>query len=292
MQAVLAIAVGWFVIHALAGQWDEFRALDVSLAIRAEYLVLAAVTVLVAYALLIGAWAYLVATWSQPLSYGAACRIWALSNLGRYVPGKIWAVAGLAVLAQREGVSPWAATGSAVVMQVLALGTGAATVMLTLPTLGTPLALAAGVLLTGLGIVALSSTRVVAWLGRLAGRSTDVRALAPRAAIAGIVVNLAAWGSYGVAFWLLARGLLPGTVLTLPASIGIFAAGYLVGLLALFSPGGVGVREAMYLALITPLTGGGVALTLTVGSRLLLTMTEIAAALIALGLTPRNGDND
>jgi hypothetical protein len=43
----------------------------------------------------------------------------------------------------------------------------------------------------------------------------------------------------------------------------------------------------MYLALITPLTGGGMAIALTIGSRLLLTATEITAALIAMTVTVR-----
>jgi hypothetical protein len=287
-QAILAVGVAWFVIDALAGQWDEFRQLEVSLSIRPWYILLAACLVLLAYVLLVGAWASLVASWSRALPYRVAFRIWAVSNLGRYVPGKIWTVAGLAALARREGASPWAATGSALLMQLLALGTGALIVMVTLPDLGTPMALAAGIILSALGIGAITNRRAVALLARLVGRPGDLRALAPRAATLGVIANIAAWTCYGAAFWLLAGGLLPDPgALTLRASVGIFAAGYLVGLLALFSPGGVGVREAMYLALITPLTGGGMAIALTIGSRLLLTATEITAALLAMAVAAR-----
>ncbi|KPK05698.1 MAG: hypothetical protein AMS20_05950 [Gemmatimonas sp. SG8_28] len=240
-----------------------------------------------AYALLVAAWARLIAGWSQRLPYHAAFRIWALSNLGRYLPGKIWSVAGLAVLAQREGVSPWAATGSAIVMQAMALGTGTAIALATLPAGGSTLALVAAVLLAVGGVLAVTDRRVVGRLARLAGRTDAIQPLSLRAAFVAGGANLAAWIAYGMAFWLLAAGLLEAHTLTPLASIGIFAAGYLVGLVSLFAPGGVGVREAMYLALITPLAGGGAALTLTVGSRLLLTATEIVAALAALALTGR-----
>ena len=54
-----------------------------------------------------------------------------MSSLGKYLPGKVWAVAGMALMAQRAGIAPWAATGSAVVLQVLAIGTGAAVAGLT-----------------------------------------------------------------------------------------------------------------------------------------------------------------
>ena len=62
----------------------------------------------------------------------------------------------------------------------------------------------------------------------------------------------------------------------------MFAAGYITGLLALFAPGGVGVREAVFIALLAPSVGSGGAIVLGVASRVLLTLTEIAAALLGL----------
>ena len=56
----------------------------------------------------------------------SAARIWTVSSLGKYLPGKVWAVAGMALMAQRARRRPWAATGSAVMLQALAIGTGAA----------------------------------------------------------------------------------------------------------------------------------------------------------------------
>ncbi len=282
IQVLLAGAVVWFVARSLAGQWAEFRSLDVQLVIRPVHVILAVATVLGTYGVLVGAWRSIVAEWGQHLRLRAAFRIWAVSNLGRYVPGKIWSVAGLAVLAQREGVSPWAAIGSAIVMQMLAIGTGTVMVLATLPTTqSTPLLVAAAVLVGG-GVVILTQEGMVTRLARVARRDITVSHLSWRAAVAGAAANLLAWVAYGLSFWLLAEGLLLEHALTLRASVGIFAAGYIVGLLALFAPGGVGVREAMYLALITPMTGGGAALTLVVASRLLLTVTEVLAALTAL----------
>ena len=83
------------------------------------------------YALLIVAWRMMLAGWGQRLDGWAAARIWTVSSLGKYLPGKVWAVAGMALMAQRAGIAPWAATGSAVVLQVLAIGTGAAVAGLT-----------------------------------------------------------------------------------------------------------------------------------------------------------------
>ncbi|HIF07326.1 MAG TPA: hypothetical protein EYQ64_10355, partial [Gemmatimonadetes bacterium] len=39
-----------------------------------------------------------------PLTLWTSVRVFMVANLGRYVPGKVWQIAGLAYLAKREGV--------------------------------------------------------------------------------------------------------------------------------------------------------------------------------------------
>jgi uncharacterized membrane protein YbhN (UPF0104 family) len=101
---------------------------------------------------------------------------------------------------------------------------------------------------------------------------------------AGALAALAGWVLYGVAFWMLAAGLAFDPMPSLPLSIGVFASGYIVGLIAVFAPGGVVVREGVFVMLLEPALGVGAATMLAVGSRVLLTATEGAAALAALVL--------
>ena len=88
-------------------------------------LLLAMLTVWAMYALLIAGWRAMLTAWGQRLDPWTAARIWTVSSLGKYLPGKVWAVAGMAVMAQRAGVGAGPATESAVVLQVLAIDTGA-----------------------------------------------------------------------------------------------------------------------------------------------------------------------
>jgi uncharacterized membrane protein YbhN (UPF0104 family) len=60
-------------------------------------------------------------------------------------------------------------------------------------------------------------------------------------------------------------------------------------LFAIFAPGGIGIREGMLLVFLTPSIGGGAALALSVGSRLLLTFTEITATLVIVPLARKRG---
>jgi len=57
-------------------------------------------------------------------------------------------------------------------------------------------------------------------------------------------------------------------------SVGFVIAGFL----ALFAPGGIGVREGLFILMLQGPLGIGAATALAVASRLLLTLTELGAA--------------
>src|SRR5207237_9817599 len=111
--------------------WAEGRWQALEWRVGPGWLLVGGLVVWLMYALLIVAWRVVRAGWGQRLDGWGAARIWTVSSLGKYLPGKVWAVAGMALMSQRAGIAPWAATGSAVVLQVLAIGTGAAVAGLT-----------------------------------------------------------------------------------------------------------------------------------------------------------------
>ena len=94
----------------------------------------------------------------------------------------------------------------------------------------------------------------------------------------GILANAVAWIGYGTALWLLARGLLPAVDLRPGLAVAVFTASYLAGFLALFAPGGLGVREGLFILMLQGPLGIGAATALALASRLLLTITEFGAA--------------
>jgi hypothetical protein len=301
VQGAVTVLVVAFVARAVARNWDDFRSMNVSLHPRADWLTVSVAATLLTYVLQIESWRRVLAGWRQTIGFLPAARAWCLANLGRYVPGKVWSVAGLVVLARRHGVESWAAAGSAVVMQALGLGTCLAVVTMTLPgrlpglVLGggsvIVLALAGGGVIAGVTLVALHSPWAIERAGRLLGEQGSVlRPLPLRATVTGGVFTLASWVTYGVAFWSLALGLGVGADLTAPTAIGVFALGYIAGLLALFAPGGVGVREVAFGLLLAPIMGPGAAVGLSVASRLLLTVMEVAAAgITVLAARTRSG---
>lgn len=238
------------------------------------------------YALLIAAWLAVLRGWGQRLPYLAGAKIWCVSNLGRYLPGKVWSVAGLAVLAERAGVQGWAAAASAIALQALAVGTGGLVVAAAAPASVPGWMLAVALVFGAATVLALVWEPGPRLASGLMPR-VSMQALPVTTAVGATLITWLSWLGYGVAFWLLGRGLVPAD-LSLSTATGAFAAAYIVGLLAVFAPGGVGVREVLLVALLTPAVGSGSAITLTVASRLLLTITEAGAALMAFAIKTRD----
>lgn len=284
-QWALALLIIGFAARALVQNWDALRSQPLAWRIDLAWVALSAVVVWLMYALLIAAWRTMLAAWGQSLDPWTAARIWTVSSLGKYLPGKVWAIAGMALMAQQAGVAPWAATGSAVILQVLAIGTGAAVAGLTgagaleAAHPGTRVVLALLVMVSVTGIALLLWPPMLRRLLRLAAPDSETRAApAAGAIVLGIVANSVAWVGYGAALWLLARGVLPGTALDLLPAIAVFTASYLAGFLALLAPGGLGVREGVFILMLQGPLGIAAATALAVASRLLLTVTELGAA--------------
>lgn len=287
IQGAAVGAVAVFLGRALSRHWAEFQTLELNLSFHSGWLALSVAAVLVTYGLQATSWRTVLRGWGQPLALGAATRIWCLANAGRYVPGKVWSVTGLVVLAQRAGVSAWAAAASTVAVQALGVGTAAAVVAATAPGSVSSPRLAVAALAAAATLGALAWPGALRLLARLLPAAQAWRPLAPSHALRGALLTLGGWITYGVAFWMLARGLGVAAGLTPTTAAGVFALGYILGLAALFAPGGVVVREAAFVALLTPLVGSGSAIALSLASRLQLTLTEAVAALLALAATRR-----
>jgi hypothetical protein len=286
VQAIGGALVVIFVVRYLAANWAEVQRAPLDLVFRPGWVVASLALVLGTYLILIESWRRMLAGWGPLLPFRDAARVWVVSSMGKYIPGKVWAIAGMALLAQRRGVPPWAATASALLLQVVSIGTGALIVGLTgaaalearLP--GSTVALWALIAGSTAGLLLIMAPRVARLLLRRVGSGAPEAAAPSRSAVAfGVLANGLAWVTYGIALWLLARGVLPEAQLGLADAIAGFAASYIAGYLFLLAPGGLGVRESVFVIMLEPRIGLGNALALAAVSRLGMTAADILAAL-------------
>lgn len=287
-----------FATWTLVRQWETVRTQGITWQLSPGWIVASLLLTWAMYLLLVGGWRALIVSWGERLGFWSGVRIWLLAGLGKYVPGKVWALLGMAVLAEREGVRGPVAMASSVVMQLLALATGAAVAIAMLggPVLDRVIPFGHDGAM-GLGIVTLGSAALVThgptmrWLGQRLGQPEAVRPVRLLELGVATLPNLAAWVGYGIALVWLAQGTLGGVTLDPMLAIGAFAASYLAGYLFVLAPGGVGVREGVLVLLLQDALGVGNALALAAVSRLALTVNELGVALPLLLLRRSSRDD-
>lgn len=184
------------------------------------------------------------------LSTAKAVPLYFQGEIGKYLPGAVWAVVGRGELAKRAGLPRSTAYASVAISLVgLYLAAGVAAVVLlpfaagargTLAVVGVIVFLVVGVL----GLHPAVIGRVLAIAERVARRRFDVVVPTWRDGIALVAGYLPAWILVGVTHWCAVRAL----GLSAPVTHVAFssAVAWTAGFLAIPAPGGIGVRESVF----------------------------------------------
>jgi len=261
----------------------EWSAVQVDLA----YLVPSAVVLLAAFAATAWFWSKLLAAFGEPpIPLPSAVAIVFVANMGKYIPGKLWHLAGMAVLAKRAGRSGVAAGTAAVAGQVLHLAGAAAAggwalyrwiVYHDVPR-WTVFALVA-LLAAAVALVAGGGLRVLLQaVLRRSGRQTVIAPGSGRVLLAWLPAYTANWLILGLAFYWLGKG--TGFPVPFLDAVSAFAGAYFIGYASWFAPAGIGVRESALVFLLAPALGldGGVVIAAL--QRVWITVIEGSGAIV------------
>jgi uncharacterized membrane protein YbhN (UPF0104 family) len=124
-------------------------------------------------------------------------------------------------------------------------------------------------------------TGVVDRVFGLANREPPRLTASPRDMAVSFGWALAAWFFYGLHVWFLVRAVGGFGADAWVGATGGIALGWALGLVAVLAPAGVGVRDGVLLAVLSPLVGRTPALAVVLASRGLLALTDVALAAVA-----------
>ena len=238
-------------------------------------------------------WRAVLRRMGSEVAYLNVARVWFLSGLGRYIPGKIWQFVGAAHLGGGIGI-PASTTVTA-----LAVHTGF--FILGAVFLAAYLVPASLVVIAGPGIAALrwlaplllllAHPAVIRFAARAVGRvSRGAAGLEWRAGwLDGILLTLysaVGWLLSGIGFHLFVSALTPLPAGAIAGMIGINALSFVAGYLVLIAPAGLGAKEIALAALLTAYVPAPVAALLAAATRLWSVVGEVLPALL-LALTHR-----
>jgi glycosyltransferase 2 family protein len=211
----------------------------------------------------------------------AAARIFFVGQFAKFVPGKLLGLVVVIRMGRAIGV-PAARMAYAWLLSVVVILLSGATV-----------GLLAGPYLAGASVVWLAVAaapiagvlvrpdlvgRVAALAARLSRRPRPVATVSGRSVRLAVLVQTLAWLLGGVHLWALALAMGAAPARSLLLCLGSFGLGTVAGMLAVFAPEGVGVREVVLLAALgvtVPLAVAGVVVLV---SRLVVTLSELTTA--------------
>ena len=279
---VIAVLGFGFVVQRVIVNWD-----DVSDAMRdasGVWIVPAFVLAAAGMTVVALAWRHVLAALGARVAGRDAVRWYFPGELGKYVPGGIWPVVGRAELARRGGIRRGVAYASVALslgaLYLAAIAVVAAALPLELAATNDSPAPLVVALLLPLGIVALHP-RVLhtlhSWAQRVMRRDFEVDIPSWRTSLVLVARYLPAWALIGTATWCVARAF------DAHAPFGrVFVAAvvsWVVGFLLVPVPGGVGVREAVFVAVAGLSVGIGAAVALV--ARLIFMAVDAGGALLA-----------
>lgn len=286
---VLAVAVVIYVGRSLARGLADLYEHPLPHPPSWSLVLLSGAVFLSGHAVLVQTWRSMLACWDARLPFWSAARIWSVSNLARYLPGKIWNIGAMGAMSKNAGVSPVAASGSAVLSTLVNLLAGFAVAVISGRALLDRSSHGRGTVAILVVIIAAGMLLVAPWLmprvapiiGRMAGRSVEAT-LPGRAVVYALVGNVVAWLLYGAAFELFVLGLLGSLGGGYAEYLAAYTISYILGYLAFFAPAGIGVRELAMVDVLTSaaLTTGPEAALVVLTSRVWLTLLEVVPGFV------------
>jgi uncharacterized membrane protein YbhN (UPF0104 family) len=283
---VFVLAVLVLIIRQLAADWDAVQ--NYPWTVRPGWLVLSMLATQVAYLTMARAWRSVLRAIQIRIPLRRAYWMFYISNLGRYIPGKLWQIGAAAVIGRQVGLSGTDMAASMIVHLLYFLPVGAT------------LALASGGLPAPYNA---PQTEMLAWL--VAGAALVV-ALWPHLLLKvapplarwlkldparwrlqlsrrlGIILQTAvAWLCLAAGFALLAYAVMPLDRVDFIGLSRVYIAAHIIGYLVLIAPAGLGIREGVMVVLLQSQLGAGPAAGLALLSRIWFTVAELGAVSVA-----------
>lgn len=253
INIALVLLATWFIFGTVEQNWTDMRSR--AIAVDLKRLLTAFVAIHVYWAYQISLWRRIMEQLGSPLSWLAAAHMFLVNNLLAYIPGKVANLVGTSMAASRQGARPLHAGATVVLFQIYALisGTGVvgllalvsvARVDALLPDAVLPILILAA--LTGMLLLSPKlADQVFVLVERLTGRDIGRVSLSYGQHLNNLVLYALGWFVFGGAMWLLISAF--GEPISLVAWFYITAvtvASYLLGLLVVTLPGGIGITES------------------------------------------------
>lgn len=236
------------------------------------------------------AWRTIVTDLGSRLPLQQAARIYFVGQVGKYVPGSVWPVVAQMEMGRDAGVPRARMAVSFMVSLLVSVVVGLGIGLPTLVSSGQSWVPALVAVVLGLVVVLWPTVvnRVVDRGLRLVRHPPLEHQLSRSALLRCAGIYLLSWAAFGLHLWFLSIDLGADPLTSLPVAIAAFAVAANLGTLFIVAPAGAGVREVLIVVGLAPVLASGPATAAALVSRLLVTVADVASALVAMAAHRRH----
>ena len=296
-QVVIILLIFYFLIKSLISNWNQVK--DFDWQFDYPLLIISFVLQIMALSWLVKIWGGVLRHTGSSVSYFKLFKVWFFSNLGRYLPGKVWQFLGMVYLLEKRGVPKRNSFSTAILAQSFSVISGLliAFLFLGVNLYSQFLSRNPGMVIV-IVLFVLSVLVIVCYpkllekilnlgLGILKREKISLD-ITSKDVIIYLLGYSVSWLLFGLAFLIFIKAMAQASFGMYPGLTGAFAFSVNVGFLALFVPGGIGVREGILVLLLSSLFPDlfpvPVATLISLLARLWVTVAELLCFLIAVPL--------
>ncbi len=282
IQWAIVAAIFVFLGRMVWENWSQVK--EASFNFRPLHLVLSTLFFVLWYVTQIWAWYLITVKLGIAISLRETLESWFYSQLGKYLPGKVWLLLGRYYFYEAKGKSR-GKISIALYLEVLTVLLAAGL----LSAIGTVSFREANsfrsnmeiwwafllLIIVFLSLYPKFLQKILNWILILFRKEPIILSISYRDITWILLVCILSWIIGGIGFWIFVD-----SVFAIPSQHILFLTGALalsstLGLIALFAPSGLGVREGVLVYLLSHLMPGGVAVVISVLTRIWMTLVEI-----------------
>lgn len=285
LQILIVSVIFLFLLWQLFSSWGELSTYELGL----DYglLVFSYVFLLASFLITVYVWQFLLRILGEKLSYREALKIFALSNLARYTPGKIWHVFGKIYLASKEGISKVKTLASISLEFFLTVVAACLVFLLSFafwfPQFSNKIYLIL-VAVTFFGLFISYPTVFGVFLNfflkKFKREEVEIN-FKYKSILFVLFLFMLHWIFQGIGVFILARAVYSIDVSFLLSFIGAYSVAWVLGFLSFLTPGGLGVREGILVFLLNFFIPLPVAIVISIFARIWSLLFEVFMAAVS-----------
>jgi uncharacterized membrane protein YbhN (UPF0104 family) len=282
LKWMIVIAIFAFLGRMVWGNWASVK--GTPFALRPLPFILSTLIFACSYFIQVWAWFLITFKLGIAISPSETVERWFYSQMGKYLPGKVWLLLGRLYFYESKGKSRKTITLALYLETATSVMAAGLLFLVALILLDEGVPFYSGeqifylipfFLLAFLSLHPRLLQKIFNWILLQFKREPISLSLSYRDILWILCVSILAWLVGGIGFYLFIHSVFPVSIHQILFLIGALALSSILGLVALFAPSGLGVREGALVYLLSFVMPGAVAVILSVLTRIWMTLIEI-----------------